>query len=394
MSLSTPKFTGYYRATDILFKWPDAVPEDYRDPLKAILAEDAFIHPQHPLHRDGVDGIYTFLGTSHNGESRYLFSSHQIDYLRYWLHAMNLTPGVVPLPHSERLISPSELSTVSPAVHPTKRALTKGFTKLEKIYKLLKGNAELLARRNAFERVRKFWAAKVGFWCAMDFETWERDHTAITEFGYSSVHWTDGLEVADAGHLTVKKNSALRNTTYMKVDHREHYKFGTSMEVTVSQLKSTIANLISQTACTGPVFLVFHAARGDMETLHQLEAPVGTAVYELPDTTPSEGLFIVDTATLFAALIGLGRGDNPGLEQTCTKLGIETAYLHNAGNDAHYTWLALREMAAGESLDAQKERRWPRAPGNVEQVQVQFPEDQQDQPDQDDYPSDEENDHE
>lgn len=61
----------------------------------------------------------------HNGESRYFFSSAQIDYMRYWLHAMNLTSEIIPLPHSECLVTEAELSTVSPAVHADKRSLRK-----------------------------------------------------------------------------------------------------------------------------------------------------------------------------------------------------------------------------------------------------------------------------
>jgi hypothetical protein len=63
--------------------------------------------------------------------------------------------------------------------------------------------------------VRKYWAAKTGTWCALDFEDWEKDHTVITEFGYRSIHWDNGDEVEDAGHLTVKEHEMYRNGTYV-----------------------------------------------------------------------------------------------------------------------------------------------------------------------------------
>jgi len=39
---------------------------------------------------------------------------------------------------------------------------------------------------------------------------------------------------------------------------------------------------------------------------------------------------------------------------------------HNAGNDAHYTLLALKSMASGDPLDKQRLKRWP---GQDSQIQ-------------------------
>lgn len=51
------------------------------------------------------------------GESRLLFSSAQVDYIRYWLHAMQLTKEVIPLPYSDCLLTESNLRNVSPVVY-------------------------------------------------------------------------------------------------------------------------------------------------------------------------------------------------------------------------------------------------------------------------------------
>lgn len=116
------------------------------------------------------------------------------------------------------------------------------------------------------------------------------------------------------------------------------------------------------------------------------------AVSKLPDTVPSAGIFIVDTAALFAALMGEGHRTHK-LRQVCSQLGIETEYLHNAGNDAYvsflalscfhftcdaprqYTLRALREMASGGPLDTQKEFRWPTAKSVPTALTVQLPDD-------------------
>ena len=55
----------------------------------------------------------------------------------------------------------------------------------------------------------------------------------------------------------------------------------------------------------------------------------------LPEETPAEGIHIIDTTVLFAALEGSEDNNTRGLEQVCRHLKIPVEYLHNAGNDAH-----------------------------------------------------------
>ena len=70
-------------------------------------------------------------------------------------------------------------------------------------------------RRHIFERVRAFWAEKKGVWCAVDFESWERDHTVLTEFGWSLLGWKDGTKVEDCGHLIVEEARGYINSQYV-----------------------------------------------------------------------------------------------------------------------------------------------------------------------------------
>ena len=108
--------------------------------VKAILAHDAITHPDHPLRIAGKQGIelfigelatychplqpnganHTFLsGTLENGEARLLFSSAQVEYIRYWLHAMGFTKELIPLPYSDCLLTSSRLQNHSPVVYKT-----------------------------------------------------------------------------------------------------------------------------------------------------------------------------------------------------------------------------------------------------------------------------------
>lgn len=163
-----------------------------------------------------------------------LFSSAQVDYLRYWLHAMKLTENVVPLPYSDCLLTESDLKSVSTVTYPDGgslrsalkvcqlkyRDLMKTYTPckqvIDKNNKRLKGSNPLVQhRRHIFERVRSFWGAKKGAWCALDFEAWERDHTVLTEFGYSFVKWKDGVKIENKGHLIVEEARKYTNSQYV-----------------------------------------------------------------------------------------------------------------------------------------------------------------------------------
>jgi hypothetical protein len=87
------------------------------------------------------------------------------------------------------------------------------FQVIEKNNKKLKGTSTLLGtRRLNFDRARSFWQAQRGAWLAIDFEAWDRDHSALLEFGYSSVQWRDGQKVEDRGHLIVEEHKKYFNT--------------------------------------------------------------------------------------------------------------------------------------------------------------------------------------
>jgi hypothetical protein len=66
-----------------------------------------------------------------------------------------------------------------------------------------------------------------------------------------------------------------------------------------------------------------------------IDAPLAGFSYRLPDTFPAEGIFVVDTTDLFAALEGDGEQGRRSLDRICKHLKVQTEYLHNAGNDAH-----------------------------------------------------------
>ncbi|KDQ64564.1 hypothetical protein JAAARDRAFT_28209 [Jaapia argillacea MUCL 33604] len=367
--------TGYYRFSDIFFEWHQVIPnQEEISPLKALLAYDSLVHRDHPLRKEGIDGIELFMGTLHNAETRLMFSSAQVEYIRYWLHAMKLTKSPIPIPSAESLLTESSLRNVSPVVYNDAASLKKALKIIEKNNKRLKFIDDVLVgRRHMFERVRTFWSEKSSAWCAMDFESWEKDHTVLTEFGWTIHHWENGSPIVEDGHLVIEEHRSYYNGTFVP-DHRENFLFGETHRVNKKGFKDIVCGIIEKWSTKQPLFLVFHDRNQDIKYLKSSDvgAQLDGLNYELPDVLPDEGLFVVDTADLFSALEGDSAGSRRSLERVCLLLGIPVRFLHNAGNDAHYTLEALKAMASGDPVDLQRDKRWPNSTAKTNGIKVEF----------------------
>ncbi|KAF9534229.1 hypothetical protein CPB83DRAFT_843895 [Crepidotus variabilis] len=357
-SADVPVITGYYRWTDIWYEWKNVLSPEDGEAVKAILAHDAITHPDHPLH-PGKKGVDLYLGIFETGEARLLFSSKQVDYVRYWLHAMGLTKELVRLPYSDCLLTAANLKTISPIKYADGSALRNAIKDIDKNNKRLKGSDPRLAhKRHVFERIRKVWSEKKGVWFSIDFEAWELDSKMITEFGWSSICWQNKEPAEDRGHLIVEEGLMYMNTQYVK-GNRDHYNFGDSQIIKRKAFISMINSMFASLRHQQPVFLVFHDAKQDLKYLNEMKVDLESLSYLIPESTNATGLFVVDTAELIAALLGDNSGNNKGLEDTCRLLQLHPKNMHNAGNDAHYTMLAMQTMADGDTLDIQREKRWP-----------------------------------
>ncbi|KAJ7276491.1 hypothetical protein B0H12DRAFT_1227613 [Mycena haematopus] len=361
--------TGFYRCTDILYHYPESL-KNSRDTiqLQKILNRDAILHPRHPLAADGAsEGIQAYIGTFRDGQARLLFSSAQVDYLRYWIHAMKLTEKLIPLPYSDCLFLKSSVATVVPTVFQSLGALSATSKKLGRMNLTLKEKPLLVPRRATFERVRSLWNAKKGVWCALNFAAWEVDHTAISDVGWSLVRCeSSGTEVTESVHLVVEANQKYK-TTNLEND-------GEHEMVSKSVLKQKLCELFSQLGQHAPIFLVSNDMKGDLKYLRSkdFQIPLTNLVLELPETMPYAGVFIVDPAELFDALTGSGDVDiDHNLDRIFKHLEIKVGSIRNAGTDAKGMLQALRSMASGPQLDAQREVRWP--DHTQTEVEVEFP---------------------
>ncbi|KZT50654.1 hypothetical protein CALCODRAFT_418923, partial [Calocera cornea HHB12733] len=370
---------GYYRYSDIQFYWYKAVDsEKGRNGLRAFLNAEALVHPENPLHL-GIQGMELYLLTIPSGEVRLCFSSKQLEYMRYWLHAVKAIDKLedVPLPSTEYLILESQVKSVSPVLYRTVKDLKHAMRDLKKTNQRLKTSpGGLTDLRTMFERVRAAFQTKKGVWAALDFESFEYDHRALTEFGYSILTWDKkGREVRKEGHWCVEENMNLLNGKFVK-ENRRGFKFGTSEIIKDVEFRKRVYDMVYDNGLPGPLYLILHGGAGDRAYLNLCGVPFTHVTPDLPGTTPTPraknapplkagelpNVYTVDTQELFKALEGNHRIAR-GLERMCQLMRLpevnQIGGWHNAGNDAHWTMEALMAMAAGEPLDKQREVRWP-----------------------------------
>jgi hypothetical protein len=152
----------------------------------------------------------------------------------------------------------------------------------------------------------------------IDIEQFEMDSKIITEVGisiYEKGGWINH-------HYIVKENEGYKNGVYVP-DYMYNFKFGDSKKLYLEEIKKEILNLLS--SCD---LLIGHGIREDLKYLFPSK------------NADSFGLDVVDTGKIVAEIDNSKKG-KIGIKKTCDYLDIETEYLHNAGNDAHYNLLAL-----------------------------------------------------
>ncbi|KAG8813914.1 hypothetical protein FRC17_001381 [Serendipita sp. 399] len=435
---------GWYRMTDILWEWQKVLPEEVIKPLKSFLHSESMTSPEHPLYNPTLGGVELFIvwavlfslafvwtGVLPDHESRKLFSSKQIEYLRYWIHAMGLVDRLIPLPHSEYLLTMDVLGSVAPVVIKTAAEMRLQQKQIDKHNRRVRGNvdARLASLRQLFERVRAAYGTCKGTWISLDFEAWELAHEVITEFGFVEVKWlptrdddkdasgitkdgnengesvhdngangagelpsgilngtgVDGIEqtpgstataptkqvrlepvIVQSGHWIVEENQHYRNGQYCP-DNRDRYAFGKSEMLPWIEFRERIQQLLVRENGNGkedePIYLIFHDHSQDMAYLtkekYKLTIFPEPISINIPETPAEEGIWVIDTSWMFAALEG-DSDSRRKLEDVYRRLKHTIQYdFHNSGNDARYTLDVFQDMATGGPLDAQRDRRWP-----------------------------------
>ncbi|RKP26707.1 hypothetical protein SYNPS1DRAFT_27613 [Syncephalis pseudoplumigaleata] len=159
---------------------------------------------------------------------------------------------------------------------------------------------------------------------AVDIEAWERDQRRVLEVGWSMYDARRDRYLDQ--HYNVVEHRALRNGRYVP-DLRDNFVFGKSTWVSLKEIVKTIQADLDTEA---PLVFIGHDVRGDIKYLESIGVTV-------PDTA-----ITLDTAKLHCAITGAEQTTSLG--KMLDYLNIDHFFLHNAGNDAHYTLQAFLEL--------------------------------------------------
>ena len=187
--------------------------------------------------------------------------------------------------------------------------------------------SRLIEQRQIFENAYQRWTQGSDTYFAIDIETYELDHSYITEVGLS-VHKSghSGSNVSTR-HFRVYENRFMFNGRHV-ANNATNFRHGSTE---IIPLHDVVAALNQALRAIDPasMHLVFHDRRGDLEALQELGV-------RLP---PCD---IIDTVVLYTALTVEAQGHSLG--RVSKALGVQADFLHNAGNDSHATMECMIAM--------------------------------------------------
>lgn len=151
---------------------------------------------------------------------------------------------------------------------------------------------------------------------SLDIEKFERQQSKITEIGLSI--FGIGGEPKNI-HYIVEENIQYKNKKFVP-DNRENFMFGESIVMSIEDIKKELHTIIHNVD-----YIVGQAVSGDLTDLR--------SYWDMRISNVS----VLDTQKLYMYMHDRRTGIKCGLISICEYFGIETEYLHNAGNDAKYT---------------------------------------------------------
>ncbi|OJD30347.1 qde-2-interacting protein [Diplodia corticola] len=176
---------------------------------------------------------------------------------------------------------------------------------------------------------------------AVDVEAWERDATKVTEVGIAVVDSRallstpatplDWINQIRTQHIIIKEHQSHVNSRFVR-GCPDKFQFGQSKIVALDGMSGVFKSFFVQPDESAPqsgedslrnVVLVGHAVAGDIKWMEKLGYPCASM---------SQLVGLVDTQRLARDLML-----PQSLSKLAAALGEEPQYLHNAGNDAHWT---------------------------------------------------------
>lgn len=193
---------------------------------------------------------------------------------------------------------------------------------------------------------------------SIDIEAFEFDTKVITEIGISIYDPRENLFTTTPFtrnyHLIVSEVLHLRNSKYV-CDYKDCFLLGESLVMSLKNCISFVQALINfymkpktEEEKTWSRAFVGHNIKGDIKWLRDIGIDftgMGEMDGVIPEIVeqarPNESVYLLDTEKLYGATYGR-KGSNLG--KILQLLEVPHAFLHNAGNDAHYTLTLLQKM--------------------------------------------------
>lgn len=151
---------------------------------------------------------------------------------------------------------------------------------------------------------------------SLDFEQFEFKQSLMLEAGVTIIT----KDKVYTTHYIVKEHMKYVNKRYVK-GNRDNFLFGESLILPLREIVTRIRSQLEGSSC-----LVGQSVKGDLNFFNTF----------LPKNQPLN-ILTFDTSSL-RTLYNCGGS----LQTLCTTANIETKFLHNAGNDSHYSGLLLQ----------------------------------------------------
>ncbi|CAB4255231.1 similar to Saccharomyces cerevisiae YDR514C Protein of unknown function that localizes to mitochondria [Maudiozyma barnettii] len=188
---------------------------------------------------------------------------------------------------------------------------------------------------------------------SFDIEAFELDNSVVTEVGISIFdpreNMTGLVPITRNFHIIVSEALSLRNKKWV-CDLKECYLMGQSLVLNLNETVEFIQSLINyymvestEESRTWNRAYVGHNIDGDIKWLQNIGVEI-PFVNKLNKTLneSSKGIpYVLDTMKLYNGCYGPNGGS---LGKILRLFGLPHAFLHNAGNDAHYTLELLMHM--------------------------------------------------
>ncbi|AQZ14043.1 GFD2 (YCL036W) and YDR514C [Zygosaccharomyces parabailii] len=189
---------------------------------------------------------------------------------------------------------------------------------------------------------------------SLDIEAFERDNNVVTEIGISIYDPRENLHslvpIKRNYHLVILESLHLRNQKYV-CDSKDCYILGESLVLDLHRCVEFVQALVDyymkpQTPedRTWARAFVGHNLHGDLKWLRMLGVNIpedGQMDFGVQSINENKQTYVLDTEKLYRSCYGNFGGN---LGRILRLFRIPHAFLHNAGNDAHYTLQLLMCM--------------------------------------------------